>query len=199
MSVNPYFTVPSVSAISSNTAEVLDSVTKAEVASQENIALKNALEGQPKTAGTNYGGPFQQGQGTSFNIDPTKAWHGAGAVPQYTVAPDGRIVPYVNFLDKTAGAGMSFGLPPSVNDVEANLKRIDPYAASGASPLPPPTVNLVQETAQLKQKVAELQNTITQFLGGTSLLPAIPSAGGTANPSTASATVDLPLVGGGVA
>jgi hypothetical protein len=89
--------------------------------------LVDGKQSSLKTAGSGYGGPFEQGLGTSFNINPTKAWSGAGAFPQYAVDPNGRIVPNVNFLDKTAGAGMSFGLPPSVNDVEANLKGIDPF------------------------------------------------------------------------
>jgi hypothetical protein len=89
--------------------------------------LVDGKQSSLKAAGSGYGGPFEQGLGTSFNINPIKTWSGAGAFPQYAVDPNGRIVPNVNFLDRTAGAGMTFGLPPSVNDVEANLKGVDPF------------------------------------------------------------------------
>ncbi len=134
MAVNPYFTLPTVTGATASTSDLLASVAKADVASQGAIALKTEIQGQLKTAGTNYGGPFQQGFGSSYNISPVRGWSGAGAFPQYAVSPDGRIVPYINFLDKTAGAGMQFGLPPSVNDMEANLKGIDPYAYGQNAP-----------------------------------------------------------------
>ena len=89
--------------------------------------LVDGQQSMPIPAGSGYGGLFEQGLGTSFNINPTQAWNGAGAFPQYAVDPNGRIVPNVNFIDRTAGAGMTFGLPPSINDVEANLKGIDPF------------------------------------------------------------------------
>jgi hypothetical protein len=89
--------------------------------------LVDGKQSMPIPAGSGYGGLFEQGLGTSFNINPTQAWNGAGAFPQYAVDPNGRIVPNVNFIDRTAGAGMTFGLPPSINDVEANLKGIDPF------------------------------------------------------------------------
>ena len=170
MAVNPYFTLPTVTGATASTSDLLASVAKADVASQGAIALKTEIQGQLKTAGTNYGGPFQQGFGSSYNISPVRGWSGAGAFPQYAVSPDGRIVPYINFLDKTAGAGMQFGLPPSVNDMEANLKGIDPYAygqnappAKGGYGMQNP---LEQEDAQLKMSIMMLQNAMSQFMGG---------------------------------
>lgn len=123
-------------------------------------------------AGSGYGGAFEQGMGTSFNINPTQAWKGAGAFPQYTVSPSGQVVPNMNFLDKTAGAGMSFGLPPSINDVEANLKGIDPYGyAQGGGGM-----SLAQENAELKAIIAQL----TGGQGGY----AMPAMGNGAGPVT---------------
>jgi hypothetical protein len=164
MTVNPYFTLPTITGATNSTTDLLASITKADVASQDAIALKTTIQGQLKTAGTNYGGAFQQGFGTSYNTNSTKAWNGAGAFPQYAISPDGKIVPYINFLDKTAGAGMQFGLPPSVNDVEANLKGIDPYAyGQGGYGGPSP---LEQENSQLKMSIIMLQNAMAQFMGG---------------------------------
>ncbi len=185
MSVNPYFTLPTVTGATASTTDLLASVAKADAASQGAVALKTEIQDQLKAAGTNYGGSFQQGFGTSYNTNPTKAWNGAGAFPQYAVTPDGRIVPYINFLDKTAGAGMQFGLPPSVNDVEGNLKGIDPYGQYGSkAPYGQATPYgsnapygqqygqyggqspLEQENAQLKMMVMQLQASIAQFMMG---------------------------------
>jgi hypothetical protein len=133
-------------------------MTPAEAAAK-GITIKNGdqilVDGRqppPMPAGSGFGGNFQQGQGTSFNINPTQAWNGAGAFPQYAVGANGQISPYINFLDRTAGAGMQFGLPPSINDMEANLKGIDPYGyAQGGGGM-----SLAQENAQLKAMIAQL-------------------------------------------
>ncbi len=133
-------------------------MTPAEAAAK-GITIKNGnqilVDGRqppPMPAGSGFGGSFQQGQGTSFNINPTQAWNGAGAFPQYAVGANGQIAPYINFLDRTAGAGMQFGLPPSINDMEANLKGIDPYGyAQGGGGM-----SLAQENAQLKAMIAQL-------------------------------------------
>jgi hypothetical protein len=176
MAVNPYFTLPTVTGATASTTDLFASVARADVASKDAIALKTEIQGKLKTAGTNYGGSFQQGFGTSYNLNGTRGWSGAGAFPQYSVSPDGRIVPYINFLDRTAGAGMHFGLPPSVNDVEANLKGIDPYdygqgggygrggyGQGGGYGMQNP---LEQENAQLKMSIMMLQNAMSQFMGG---------------------------------
>jgi hypothetical protein len=189
MTVNPYFSLPTVTGATSSTTDLLASVAKADVASQDAITLKTEIQGQLQPAGTNYGGSFQQGLGTSYNTNPTRSWNGAGAFPQYAVSADGRIVPYINFLDKTAGAGMQFGLPPSVNDVEANLKGIDPYGyAQGGG-----GVSLAQENAQLKAMLAQLTGGYPQ--------PTLYGAGTNAGfgSDLSLPLVGLPLVGGGVA
>ena len=129
-----------------------EAAAKGFVIKNGNQILVDGRQAPPMPAGSGYGGSFQEGQGTSYNINPTQAWNGAGAFPQYTVDPNGRVVPNMNFLDRTAGAGMSFGLPPSINDVEANLKGIDPYAyGQGGSGM-----SLAQENAQLKAMLNQL-------------------------------------------
>ncbi|MFN7311477.1 MAG: hypothetical protein ACK5T0_08945 [Vampirovibrionales bacterium] len=191
MAVNPYFTLPTVTGATASTTDLLASVARADVASKDAIALKTEIQGKLKTAGTNYGGSFQQGFGTSYNLNGTRGWSGAGAFPQYSVSPDGRIVPYINFLDRTAGAGMHFGLPPSVNDVEANLKGIDPYdSGQGGYGMQNPYGGSTGYAAP------------PQYGGGYDMQAygvGMMVAGGGSNAAPALPIVELPLVGGGVA
>jgi hypothetical protein len=192
MVVNPYFTLPTVTGATASTTDLFASVARADVASKDAIALKTEIQGKLKTAGTNYGGSFQQGFGTSYNLNGTRGWSGAGAFPQYSVSPDGRIVPYINFLDRTAGAGMHFGLPPSVNDVEGNLKGIDPYdyGQGGGYGMQNPYGGSTGYAAP------------PQYGGGYDMQAygvGMMVAGGGSNAAPALPIVELPLVGGGVA
>lgn len=204
MAVNPYFTLPTVTGATASTTDLLASVARADVASKDAIALKTEIQGKLKTAGTNYGGSFQQGFGTSYNLNGTRGWSGAGAFPQYSVSPDGRIVPYINFLDRTAGAGMHFGLPPSVNDVEANLKGIDPYdSGQGGYGMQNPYGGSTGYAAlpqygggyEMQANYGMQQDPYAMQAYGVGMMV----AGGGSNAAPALPIVELPLVGGGVA